>query len=261
MSGEEIQMSEHRTTRNGKTLVVAGILMDFLGRYLLVKKPEGWCFPGGKVEVGEGEGHALQRELREETGLNISVDDFRYTYEGPSPSGRFHVRFYAYRPTPFWRLFYSTQKEPDLPVKWGTPEDVLRGPNRVLFCQMVHNAVPMSGHKRPPEDWVTCDSCEISTPVEWWNPNCPHCLDGALNHDDFHKWGRFMVGKTVVGNGRCCRGNQEGHVYTLTKFVEEVGDFWTHEHDATPGGCRWMCPNGFGGPRWADRNRVKLCGQ
>ena len=57
--------------------VVAGILLDQNGRYLLSSRPEGkpyagyWEFAGGKVEVGESDFQALQREFEEELGIRI----------------------------------------------------------------------------------------------------------------------------------------------------------------------------------------------
>ena len=57
--------------------VVAGILLDKNGRYLLSSRPEGkpyagyWEFAGGKVEVGESDFQALQREFEEELGIRI----------------------------------------------------------------------------------------------------------------------------------------------------------------------------------------------
>ena len=57
--------------------VVAGILLNQDGDYLLSSRPEGkpyagyWEFAGGKVEVGETDFQALQREFEEELGIRI----------------------------------------------------------------------------------------------------------------------------------------------------------------------------------------------
>ena len=60
-------------------LVVAVALIDTDGRVLLARRPEGkpmaglWEFPGGKVEPHETPEAALDRELREELGIEICV--------------------------------------------------------------------------------------------------------------------------------------------------------------------------------------------
>ncbi|HEZ4547719.1 TPA: NUDIX domain-containing protein [Neisseria meningitidis] len=57
--------------------VVAGILLNRDGDYLLSSRPEGkpyagyWEFAGGKVEAGETDFQALQREFEEELGICI----------------------------------------------------------------------------------------------------------------------------------------------------------------------------------------------
>jgi 8-oxo-dGTP diphosphatase len=60
------------------TVVAAVIERD--GRILITRRRAGahlgglWEFPGGKVEAGESLEEALQREIREELGLDISVE-------------------------------------------------------------------------------------------------------------------------------------------------------------------------------------------
>jgi mutator protein MutT len=60
--------------------VAAGIVPQ-AGRYLLQRRPAGthmagyWEFPGGKLEEGETPAAALEREMREELG--VEIDDVR----------------------------------------------------------------------------------------------------------------------------------------------------------------------------------------
>lgn len=57
--------------------VVAGALRDDQGRVLIAQRPRGrfmagrWEFPGGKLEAGEEALAGLQRELREELGVEV----------------------------------------------------------------------------------------------------------------------------------------------------------------------------------------------
>lgn len=61
--------------------VVAAVILQPDGRFLLARRPEGkpyagyWEFPGGKVEVGETLLHALARELHEELGIGVERAD------------------------------------------------------------------------------------------------------------------------------------------------------------------------------------------
>jgi 8-oxo-dGTP diphosphatase len=62
-------------------VVVAAALIATDGRILVQRRPPGgsmaglWEFPGGKVEFGEGATAALARELREELGIAVAIDD------------------------------------------------------------------------------------------------------------------------------------------------------------------------------------------
>lgn len=59
--------------------VVCALIQDAHGRLLACKRAAGghlggyWEFPGGKVEPGEGDEEALQREIREELDIEIKV--------------------------------------------------------------------------------------------------------------------------------------------------------------------------------------------
>jgi 8-oxo-dGTP diphosphatase len=59
--------------------VVAGLVLDAGGSLLIAQRPPGgwqpgkWEFPGGKIEPGESELQALQRELAEELGLQVTA--------------------------------------------------------------------------------------------------------------------------------------------------------------------------------------------
>ena len=57
--------------------VLAGVMLDSVGRVLLAQRPTGkhlaglWEFPGGKLESGESPLAALARECREELGIEL----------------------------------------------------------------------------------------------------------------------------------------------------------------------------------------------
>ncbi len=59
------------------TIRVLAAVISRDGRYLLAQRPTGkrhggdWEFPGGKVEAGESDFHALSRELQEELGVTL----------------------------------------------------------------------------------------------------------------------------------------------------------------------------------------------
>jgi len=70
-------------------VIVAAAIMCKDKKVFIAKRPEGkslahhWEFPGGKQEKGESLQQTLQRELKEELGINVDVGDFfmRSVYE------------------------------------------------------------------------------------------------------------------------------------------------------------------------------------
>ena len=75
-------MDNRRTlSRMKKIHVVAGVIhrkdtVLIAQRSETMSAPLCWEFPGGKVEKGESEEHALKRELKEELDVDVVVGDF-----------------------------------------------------------------------------------------------------------------------------------------------------------------------------------------
>jgi mutator protein MutT len=81
-------------------LVVAAVMKDYLGEYLIAKrKPEQWmggkwCFAGGKVELGEELDEALVREIMEELGVHIIVNKLLHTQLQQYEHGCFLLHYF-----------------------------------------------------------------------------------------------------------------------------------------------------------------------
>lgn len=81
--------------------VVAAVIRDTDHRVLLTRRPAGshmgglWEFPGGKVDDGEAPRDALVRELREELGLEVRVEEPITFAVHEEPGLRILLLFYA----------------------------------------------------------------------------------------------------------------------------------------------------------------------
>ncbi|NPA40917.1 MAG: NUDIX hydrolase [Aquificae bacterium] len=66
---------------------------SFRGIVLIERKnpPVGLALPGGFVEVGESVEEAAVREMKEETGLDVSLSGLFGVYSDPERDPRFHV--------------------------------------------------------------------------------------------------------------------------------------------------------------------------
>lgn len=63
-------------------------------RVVLVRRkspPPGWALPGGFVDEGETLESAAVREAREETGLDVALEDLLYVYSDPRRDPRRHT--------------------------------------------------------------------------------------------------------------------------------------------------------------------------
>jgi len=104
---------------------VVSALIERDGRFLLTQRradarlPLLWEFPGGRVEPGETDQHALARELMERLGIEVVVEDLElkvdHAYDGYRIDLRVHrCRIEGGEPRPL-RV---------AAIRWATPDDL-----------------------------------------------------------------------------------------------------------------------------------------
>ncbi len=105
--------------------VTAGVIFGADGRVLLARRNEDdflgglWEFPGGKREAGEGLEECLKRELREELGVAVAVEDHLLTIN--HGYSHFRITLYVYR----CRLLAGTPQCLDCAeVRWVSLEEI-----------------------------------------------------------------------------------------------------------------------------------------
>jgi 8-oxo-dGTP diphosphatase len=79
--------------------VVAAVI-ERDGRILIARRPAAlhlgglWEFPGGKLKEGESAREALEREIREELGADVTVDSLLETVDWAYPEKRVRLSFF-----------------------------------------------------------------------------------------------------------------------------------------------------------------------
>jgi 8-oxo-dGTP diphosphatase len=103
-------------------VAVSGLVTDpSTGLILLIRSPRrGWEFPGGQVEEGESLTDALIREVREETGLDVSVGALAGVYSNV----RSHIVMFGFLCVWTGRGEPTTSSE-SLEVEWVTREEAM----------------------------------------------------------------------------------------------------------------------------------------
>jgi 8-oxo-dGTP diphosphatase len=84
-----------RPAQTMPTTRVSVIVINKEKNILLVRHRKGnrqyWVLPGGRMEFGETFAECAVREMREETGLEVEVDDFAYLSEAIAPDRSRHI--------------------------------------------------------------------------------------------------------------------------------------------------------------------------
>ena len=84
----------HITERYKNPLPTVDVIVDINGKVVLVKRknpPLLWALPGGFIDYGESSEDAAVREIREETGLEITELNQFHCYSKPERDPRFHT--------------------------------------------------------------------------------------------------------------------------------------------------------------------------
>ena len=73
-------------TANSLVVAVMAVVRDAEGSVLLIERTDNglWAAPGGAQDIGESVTEAVQREVREETGLEVEVTDISGIYSDPA---------------------------------------------------------------------------------------------------------------------------------------------------------------------------------
>lgn len=82
-----------------KKIEVVAAIIQRDGAYFTTQRGYGefegmWEFPGGKIELGETHEMALKREIQEELGVDISIEELLCTTNYDYPS--FHLTMHCY---------------------------------------------------------------------------------------------------------------------------------------------------------------------
>lgn len=114
-------------------VAVSGMISHPDGKVLLIRGPRrGWEFPGGQVEEGENLIEALQREIKEESGVTASIGSLVGVYSNIKTPTKLAFGFLA----DYVRGELTTSDE-SLQTEWVTRHSALqRVSNPIVYDRM-----------------------------------------------------------------------------------------------------------------------------
>ena len=109
-------------------ITVIAALVEIDNKILIAKRKEGdspsigkWEFPGGKIEEGETERQAVEREMQEEFGVKVEAQDYITSSIWDYPTRTIEVRLYRCK-----YIEGDFQLFDHLDIKFVTKEELLQ---------------------------------------------------------------------------------------------------------------------------------------
>ncbi len=107
LTGRTMERNDWNMKDGDFHLTVLGAIKRKDGKYLITKRamdkewaPGAWEIPGGGVRAGESSEEAVKREIREETGIDVSEADggyvFTYKRVNPEEKNNYFVDVYSF---------------------------------------------------------------------------------------------------------------------------------------------------------------------
>ncbi|MEV6110469.1 NUDIX domain-containing protein [Streptomyces sp. NPDC051940] len=134
----------NRSTLPQHSVSVAGAVVREDGRLLAIKRADNgtWEPPGGVLELDETPEHGVQREVWEETGVKVEVEELTGVYKNMTRG----IIALVFRCRPVSGEAHSTEEA--ISVNWLTPEEVPETMSEVYAVRLLDALTDHGPHVR-----------------------------------------------------------------------------------------------------------------